>query len=159
MVQNEQDGFIESVAPMAQASAEKFGISASVTIAQAILESAWGKSQLARQCLNFFGIKLAKHEAGDYQEFKTTEYVNGKPISELDKFRKFRTIQECFDRHAQILMSLSRYAPARAAANDPDMFAIELQRCGYSTDPGYPTKLAKLIARYSLGRFDAKGKA
>jgi flagellum-specific peptidoglycan hydrolase FlgJ len=81
MVQNEQDGFIESVAPMAQASAEKFGIPASVTIAQAILESAWGKSQLARQCLNFFGIKLAKHEAGDYQEFKRPSTSAAKPSS------------------------------------------------------------------------------
>jgi flagellum-specific peptidoglycan hydrolase FlgJ len=145
--------FIAHIAPLAQASQAKFGVPASITIAQAILESAWGQSQLTLKANNFFGIKARAGE--DYCEFQTTEFRNGHAVRELARFRKFRSAQESFDRHAQLLSSLGRYQAAMAAASDPLVFASRLQQCGYATDPMYPVKLADLIGDFNLTQYDA----
>src|SRR3954467_700050 len=110
--------WIEHYAPMAQASAATTGVPASITLAQAILESNWGCSGLALQCNNFFGIK-ARHLKGvaieDYKEFLTTEYdAGGKPHAEEADFARFKSVQESFDRHAQLLSCAQRYRRAMA---------------------------------------------
>jgi len=150
--------FIAQIAPLAQASQAKYGVPASVTIAQAILESRWGESLLTVKCNNFFGIKARAGE--DYCEFHTTEFRNGpggkkEARRELARFRKFRSAQESFDRHAQLLASLGRYQAAMAVASDPLVFAARLQQCGYATDPQYAVKLADLIGDFDLTQYDS----
>jgi flagellum-specific peptidoglycan hydrolase FlgJ len=152
----EQLAFISNVAKAAMASQQKWGVPASITIAQAILESAWGGSTLTKRCNNYFGVKAKEGE--QYAEFKTEEYFGsiGAPAKRvIAKFKVYPSPLEAFDAHGQLLASLNRYAPAMHKADDPLAFAIELQHCGYSTDPNYPSKLAQLMKRHDLTRFDS----
>lgn len=154
MTRKEQIAFIGKVAPAAQMSAAMYGVPASVTIAQAILESSWGQSKLSTEDLNFFGIKARR--ADDYAEFKTVEFRNGKAGTEKARFRKFGTEALCFAAHAKLLSQTARYRPAMADADDPFVFAARIAECGYSTDPGYAKKLADLITEFKLGGYDVK---
>src|SRR6266566_2541870 len=153
-----QLAFIAQIAPLAQQSHKRFGVPASVVIAQAILESGWGQSVLSRYAQNFFGIK-SPQDAGQYVEFQTKEFENGQPVQEIAKFRRFDTQQSCFDVHA-LLLTRKRYEPAMADADDPLVFASRLQDCGYSTDPEYAKKLVALITGFKLRKYDlAKSEA
>jgi len=164
VTRQEQIAFIEKLAPAAQQSAARFGVPASVTLAQSILESRWGESGLAqpppRGGNNFFGIKARQGE--DYCEFSTFEDPDGagpRPMVKVRaRFRKYPSIAQSFAAHAQLLSKLKRYGPAMAVASDPLAFAIKLRECGYATDPNYPKKLAALIQQYGLERFDRKEK-
>lgn len=154
MNRRDQIAFIARIAPAAQESMLLYGVPASVTMAQAILESAWGQSKLSIQALNFFGIKARR--ADDYAEFKTVEFRDGKAGTEIARFRKFQSEQQSFAAHAQLLSQLKRYSPAMAEADDPFVFAARIAECGYSTDPSYPKKLAGLITEFHLRDYDVK---
>jgi flagellum-specific peptidoglycan hydrolase FlgJ len=166
MTREQQQAWIEQQAPAALAAQRKWGVPASVTLAQAILESSdgagnWGGSKLAVQCCNFFGVKARPGE--DYTEFLTTEFSNkpqaasNKPEKQLvlARFRRYASVEESFDAHGRLLGSLARYRPAMAVAHDPIAFAEQLQRCGYSTNPKYAELLTSLICRFDLTRFDS----
>ena len=151
----QQNAFLKSVVPAAQAAQRKWSVPASVTIAQAILESGWGASALARKANNFFGIKAVAHANPDgYMEFPTTEFVDGRRLTEMAKFAHYASPVDSFDAHAVLLSLTARYKPAMAAAGDPSRFAAELQLCGYSTNPQYATELRKLIAEFDLIQYD-----
>jgi flagellum-specific peptidoglycan hydrolase FlgJ len=141
----QQNTFLRLVVPPAQAAQRKWGVPASVTIAQAILESSnqlgWGQSQLAR-------------EANNYIELPTHEYIHG--VCELVEadFARYQDAGESFDAHARLLATASRYAPAMAVRSDPASFAGKLQSCGYSTSPTYASMLTKLISIYDLTQYD-----
>jgi len=157
----QQLDFLARVIPAAQASQAKYGIPASVTIAQAILESGWGASKLAITCNNYFGIKARIRDGKpieDYADFRTTEYFGKTPTSVVAKFRKFRSTAECFVRHAELIGTSKRYRPAMAVTNDPLAFALQLQLCGYCTDPDYASDLAGLIRQWDLTQYDNKPK-
>lgn len=145
---------IDRVGPLATSSQQRYGVPASVTIAQAILESSWGRSALTQQARNWFGIKAREGER--YKAFSTAEYFQGKRQIVPAKFRDFVSDGECFDEHGRLLAMSKRYAPAMAVADDPLAFAAKLQQCGYATDPMYANELAALINQYNLTRFDVK---
>ena len=159
----EQLAFIQRVAPWAQYSHAKYGVPASVTIAQAILESSdrqgnWGKSTLAAKYNNFFGIKDSRLFGDGYCELKTTEYVKLRPVEITARFESFKDPQRSFEAHAQLLAQSPRYEAAMADADDPFVFAARIRECGYSTDPDYAHKLASLITKFHLRDFDAPAK-
>jgi flagellum-specific peptidoglycan hydrolase FlgJ len=151
---SEQIAFIKNVAGAAMLSHKKWDVPASITIAQAILESGWGLSDLAIKANNFFGVKA--RQGDDYGEFLTTEYVQGIAKKELAKFARYPSAVESFDAHGKLLATLSRYKPAMCEADDPLGFALGLQQCGYSTDPKYANQLAILIKQFNLTRFDSQ---
>jgi flagellum-specific peptidoglycan hydrolase FlgJ len=154
-----QNAFLKLVVPPAQAAQRKWGIPASVTIAQSIQESSnelgWGQSQLARAYNNYFGIK-AEHLAkpGTYVELPTKEYVHGKIQVEEADFARYEDVNGSFEAHAKLLAIAQRYRPAMAATNDPEAFARQLQRCGYSTNPTYASGLSHLMSLYDLKQYD-----
>ncbi len=150
----QQNAFLQSVVPGAQAAEKKYGIPASVTLAQAILESGWGQSALAKKANNFFGIKAVGAIAGSYVEFPTEEFVDGRRVREMAKFARYPSPAASFDAHAVLLSLSPRYEPAMAACGDPSQFAQELQACGYSTNPNYAAALRKLIAEFNLSQYD-----
>lgn len=152
MTQDEQN-FIDAVAPAARLSHQQYGIPASITIAQAQLESAWGRSALARLANNYFGVKAVQGQ--DYADFRTTEYFNGKKEVILAHFAKYHSVAESFVAHAKLLATLSRYAPAMAVASDPRAFAVAIKTCGYSTASNYPQELMTLVNEFNLTQFDA----
>jgi len=157
MTRKEQHDFIARIAPAAQLSQARTGVPASITIAQAILESGWGQSTLAKNANNFFGIKARRAE--DYAEFDTIEYEQGLAKKQRARFRRFQTEAECFEAHAKLLSTLPRYASAMDACDAPEVFAARIQEGGYSTNPKYAVLLMSLVTRYNLTRFDLPGVA
>lgn len=144
--------FLQKAATAARASMAITGVPASVTIAQAILESGWGRSQLAIAANNFFGVKACQGE--DYAEFPTAEYMDGVKEEVMARFARYPSPIESFHSHASLLLSLPRYAPAMAHRADPASFAAELQKCGYSTNPKYAEGLMQLVNEFGLTKYD-----
>lgn len=147
---NQRD-FIDSIAEAARAEQRKHGLFASVTIAQAALESAWGQSKLAREAHNLFGIK-GTGPAG-YVEMSTWEVVNGQRIQTTARFRRYHSRAECLEDRSRILTTLSRYRDVREAGT-PELQARALQECGWATDPKYAEKLINVIMQYGLELYD-----
>lgn len=151
-----QTHFLRTLAPLAQRIAARYALPASVVLAQAILESNWGRSLLARKAKNLFGIKAASAQA-ESLTLPTVEYdAAGKRHLVPARFAAYDSLADCLADYARLLAYAPRYAPARAVADDPFAFAAELEACGYATDPGYAEKLAQLIRRYHLTRYDAR---
>lgn len=127
----------------AKASESKYGIPASVTLAQFALESGNG-AHMPAGSNNPFGIKA---KAGQpYVESQTNEFINGKMERVSQKFAKFDSLGDAFDAHAKLLATASPYAAARTHANDPKAFANALTGV-YATDPQYGAKLNSIMAR------------
>lgn len=149
-----QSDFLRALVPAAQRIAARYGLPASVVLAQAILESNWGRSRLARKANNLFGIKAASGTAEPIT-LPTTEYDgHGRARVVAARFAVYRSVEDCLGDYARLLAFAPRYAPARAVADDPFAFAEELAACGYATDPDYAPKVARLIRRHKLTRFD-----
>lgn len=144
--------FIAALTPAAVASQAKTGIPASFTIAQAALESGWGKSAPG---FNLFGIKADSSWRGDVQTLPTTEYIGGKPITVQARWRKYPTWQGSIDDHAAFLLKNPRYKPA-FAFKDGQQFTRAVARAGYATDPAYAEKVIRVITAYNLDQLDPK---
>jgi len=144
--------FIDSISGDAVESQRATGVPASITMAQAILESGWGRSTLATEANNFFGMK-GEGPAG-HITLPTTEFVNGQRVTVQANFRRYHNPQESFEDHGRLLANNTRYAQAMTNADDPHKFAQELQRAGYATDPEYASKISKIINSYNLQQFD-----
>jgi flagellum-specific peptidoglycan hydrolase FlgJ len=147
-----QQAFINEVAPGAMAAQQRYGVPASVTIAQAIDESAWGQSTLATHDHNLFGIKGTGPAGSD--TLPTPEYLNGQWVSVSSSFRVYHNIAESIADHAQLLATSGYYTHAMADTLDPDAFANDLTGI-YATDPNYGTSLIALMRLYNLYRYDA----
>ncbi len=148
-----QDFIAELVTPSRQ-SATTSGIPASFTIAEAALESGWGMSALAMRAKNLFGVKADPGWNGDYLEMSTIEYVNGKPVTVIAKWRKYDSWLHCLTDHAAFLHENERYAGCFAHQYTGPEFAIEVARAGYSTDPQYAEKVTSIIHQYNLTQYD-----
>ncbi len=124
---------------------QKYGIPATVSYAQFMLESGGGK-HMPTGSNNPFGIKANKSQlaSGQFVEAMTTEHENGKDVRKLQKFAKFDSLGDAFEAHAKLLATSKYYAKARAVENDPDKFADALTGV-YATDPKYGEKLKKLM--------------
>ena len=146
-----QQAFITQIAPGAVAAQRRYGVPASVTIAQAIVESGWGQSQLASEDHNLFGIK-GTGPGGSVQE-PSWEYLNGQSILQNSSFRVYRNAAESIDDHGRLLATSEYYRRTMSYRRDPNAFASSLTGI-YATDPEYGTKLIGLMRRYNLYRYD-----
>lgn len=155
MISQKNKEFIESIAPGAQLAHELHGVPASVTIAQAILESAWGNSRLTKEGCNLFGIKASKGWTGGTIMKNTAEYINGKRVIVKAPFRRYDSLADSIEDHAMFLVKNKRYAAA-FKCKDCYGFADEIARSGYATDPAYSDLLIGLIKQHKLERFDLK---
>jgi flagellar protein FlgJ len=130
------------------------GIPAKFMLAQAALETGWGKKEIVTRdgssAHNLFGIKATGNWTGKVVEATTIEYVNGKPQKRVEKFRAYDSYADAFKDYANLLRSNPRYEKVLASAQDAHGFAYGLQRAGYATDPHYAEKLSRII-RQSLG--------
>ena len=151
---SEQAKFIEEAGQAARSSQESTGVPASVTVAQAILESNWGKSSIG-SANNYFGIKAhGKPGPAGVVNANTGEYVNGAYVTMNEPFRAYNSMAESFIDHGKFFVENSRYAPAFKVKDDPKAFARAVQQAGYATDPGYASKLISLMDTYDLYRFN-----
>ena len=137
----------------------KEGILPSITAAQAILESGWGSSQLAKAPNNnLFGIKDSEDWHGEIVTLSTQEYLNGDYITVNAAFRKYASWNDSVVDHAKFFTSTEwRKDNYRKVVNETDyrIVAQELKNAGYATDPNYPGKLIRLIEAYKLYEWDA----
>jgi len=151
-----QQAFIDAVAPGAIAAQRKYGVAASVTIAQAIDESGWGQSSLATQDHNLFGIK-GTGPAGSVS-LPTQEYQGGQLVTSTNAFRAYNNTAQSIDDHGRLLASSGYYRKAMADRRNPNAFAQSLTGV-YATDPSYGTKLVSLMQQYNLYRYDVASPA
>jgi flagellum-specific peptidoglycan hydrolase FlgJ len=150
-----REAFLEAVENAAQESQTRSGVPASVTVAQAILESDWGESQLAKVANNYFGIKATgKIGSGGVVWMRTWEVIGGEDAFLKEPFRAYRSLEDSVDDHANLFTGLRLYSGAMRVVEDPLSFAQAIHAAGYSTDPNYVSKLVRLMDQYDLGRLD-----
>lgn len=140
--------FVNTLWPHAQAVSQATGIPAQFMVAQAALESGWGKHEIRRAdgspSFNVFGIKAGRSWSGPVAETVTTEYVNGVAQKSVEKFRAYSSYAEGFRDYANLLLNNPRYA-AVLEQQDAAGFARGLQQAGYATDPMYADKLMRIL--------------
>lgn len=149
--------FIDRLLPHAKVASQEVGIPAQFMLAQAALESGWGKHEIRRAdnspSHNLFGIKAGANWKGDVVEAVTTEFINGAPQKVVEKFRAYSSYAEGFSDYAKLLSDNPRYAKV-LNASEPSTFAFGLQRAGYATDPMYAEKLLRIMKSDSLQNRD-----
>ncbi len=149
-----QKQFIETVGTLAQQDSHADRLLPSVTTAQAILESGWGNSLLARRGNALFGIKAGREWKGRVYSCKTQECYDGVHMtSETACFRAYGSWAESIADHGVFLCGLPRYRNV-VGETDYRMACTALKAAGYATDPCYDAKLTRLIEAYDLTRFD-----
>ncbi|MFS4417504.1 glucosaminidase domain-containing protein [Maribacter sp. 2307ULW6-5] len=141
------DEYVETFAEIAQMNMEAYGIPASITLAQGLLESGFGRGELAQKTNNHFGIKCHKGWEGDY-DFHDDD-------AKGECFRKYNHPLESYRDHSLFLTTRSRYDFLfDYKVTDYKAWARGLKRAGYATDPKYPQKLISLIQKYQLYQYD-----
>jgi flagellum-specific peptidoglycan hydrolase FlgJ len=134
---------------IAMGNMQKYGIPASIILAQGILESGAGKGDLAMEANNHFGIKCHKDWLG--------ESVRHDDDSSQECFRKYTEASESYRDHALFLVGKNRYAALFTYEKDDyKAWAKGLRAAGYATDPNYPDKLISYIERYNLHQYDCQ---
>ncbi len=145
--------FIMRLSKPAMESQRKSGIPASITIAQAALESAWGESALAKAGNNLFGIKADSLWRGQTLTMNTKEFIKGQWVVVPALWRKYPSWQASIDDHAAFLKRNPRYKACFACTSAP-AFARALAQAGYATDPAYSDKVIGLMTQHNLMALD-----
>lgn len=147
--------FLASYAGIAQHEMRSQGILSSIKLGQAILESNWGSSELARNAHNFFGLKCRSANECTKSTYllKDDDYVNGELVAST--FMAFDHPVESFFVHTEFLKRNRRYDFLFDLPKDDYIaWAKGLQKAGYATDPGYADKLISIIEKYELYKYD-----
>ncbi|MGK6311147.1 flagellar assembly peptidoglycan hydrolase FlgJ [Variovorax sp. DT-64] len=151
-LQGKVDAFVDRMGASAQAASEASGVPAPLILAQAALESGWGKREIraddGTQSHNLFGIKADRSWKGPTVETTTTEYVDGEPQKVRAKFRAYGSYEEAFTDYAKFITRNPRYANV-LATDDPAAAAHGLQKAGYATDPQYGHKLVRIMQKFT----------
>ena len=141
--------FSQKLMPHAVEASQTTGIPAPFMMAQAALESGWGRHEVkgvnGQASHNLFGIKAGPSWKGATVDALTTEYVDGKPHQTLARFRAYESYSESFQDYAKLLKSNPRYQNVLAQGQDMAGFAQGLQQAGYATDPNYASKLMAVM--------------
>lgn len=156
----EKDKFLDFASELAVNTKEKFGMSAALQTAQAILETGWGQSvpvdkYTGQFSNNLFGIK-GTASAGSVTS-NTWEEYNGVSFRTDADFRSYENVSESWDDHNNLLLTMERYSPFREVMFDSTQGAWALRRCGYATDSQYSIKLIDIINMYDLKKLDEVG--
>ena len=154
-----REAFLESILPAARQAAATLGVSTRAVLAQAALETGWGRSVPraadGRSSHNLFGIKASERWSGPRVEQLTTEFVNGAPQQQVAAFRAYGSPAESIADHARLLAVSPRYSAVRGTGDDIAAYGAALQRGGYATDPRYAQKLeavAEVVDQLLAGR-------
>lgn len=149
------ESFVSAIWQHAQSAAKELGVDPRALVAQAALETGWGKKVMRRDdgssAHNLFGIKSTGW-SGDSVRRSTQEYRNGVAGTEKADFRAYSSARESFADYVRMLKNNPRYQQALAAGGDVRGFANALQKAGYATDPGYASKIAAIANGPLLNR-------
>ncbi|NII54193.1 flagellar assembly peptidoglycan hydrolase FlgJ [Luteibacter sp. SG786] len=139
--------FVQKLAPHAIEAAKKLGVSVRALLAQAALETGWGKHMPAQghtSSFNMFGIKAGSSWDGKRVNVPTLEYEDGVAVRRKDSFRAYDSPSDSFKDYADMVSSSPRYASAVGRGDDVAGFAHALVKGGYATDPSYARKLTDI---------------
>ena len=141
--------FLAQHAQAARQAQASSGIPATFMVAQAALETGWGRHEIrfddGRTSYNLFGIRASANWKGPVAEIWTTEYVNGSPQRVRGQFRAYGSYEESFNDYARLISQNPRYVNAMRNLGDPQAFAASLQQAGYATAPNYASVLSSVI--------------
>ncbi len=153
-----KDDFIRHMRPHAERAAREIGVDPDALLAQAALETGWGRSMPCNaqgECsFNLFGIKAGSRWSGATVNVPTLEFESGIPVRKVERFRAYDSPADSFRDYAALIRDSSRYASARGAGDNVEAFASALQQGGYATDPNYAQKIAA-VAGEVRARSDA----
>jgi flagellar protein FlgJ len=140
--------FIQQMLPHAEAAARELGVDPHALLAQAALETGWGKSvpcNGAGECsFNLFGIKAGSHWTGESVNVPTLEFEEGVAVRKVERFRAYESPADSFRDYARLIGNNARYENAVGTGDNIAAFASALQQGGYATDPNYARKLVAL---------------
>ncbi|WP_136067329.1 flagellar assembly peptidoglycan hydrolase FlgJ [Modicisalibacter radicis] len=150
--------FLRDLHGPAQAASRTTGVPAELILAQAALETGWGRHEIptaeGNNSHNLFGIKAGSQWQGETTDITTTEYVDGRAIKMVDRFRVYDDFEAAFTDYARLIGDNPRYAGV-VTASSADNAARALQAGGYATDPAYADKLIAIMG--TLGVNGAAG--
>lgn len=142
------DEFIATMLPMAEKAAARIGVDPKVLVAQAALETGWGKSIMraddGSSSHNLFGIKATGNWKGENARAITSEFRDGQMVKETADFRSYNSYEDSFHDLVSLLQNNDRYQGVVKAADNPEQFVKELQKAGYATDPNYASKISSI---------------
>lgn len=139
-----REEFVEKMMPYAIKATDGTGINPLVLVAQAALETGWGKHVPAGN--NYYGIKAGSSWRGATQDLASPEFERGHMVTRRSRFRAYPSVLESMQDYISFITGNQRYAKAADKSFDPDRYFEEIQKAGYATDPHYAKKL-KEIAR------------
>lgn len=154
------EDFIRDVWPHAQAAGAELGVDPRAIVAQAALETGWGRN-VTRDGSgvsgnNLFNIKADSRWTGDRMTVRTLEFEDGLPRQTVAAFRAYPDLKSAFTDYVRFLKDNPRYAQALRSGGNGEAFAQSLQAAGYATDPSYADKLRSILASPRLN--DVVGK-
>src|SRR5690606_1138439 len=142
--------FVTTLRPYAEKAAAELNVNADVLLAQAALETGWGKhvihAQNGENSFNLFNIKADSRWQGDKVNVSTLEYRQGVAQQERADFRRYKDYAQSISDYVEFLQTNPRYQQALEVGVDSSAYAEELQRAGYATDPAYADKIKSLLA-------------
>ncbi|MFO8025430.1 flagellar assembly peptidoglycan hydrolase FlgJ [Thiohalophilus sp.] len=148
------EDFVETLWPLARSAAKELDAAPEALVAQAALETGWGKYMLrdgdGQPTFNLFNIKAGHNWQGNKVMKQTLEYRDGLPVQERAPFRAYSSLEESFNDYVQFLRSNPRYGEALQQSASPEQFIRSLQRAGYATDPEYADKILDIMQRNVL---------
>ncbi|MDR0845091.1 MAG: glucosaminidase domain-containing protein [Tannerella sp.] len=147
------ENYVKKYSQMAIQQEKEYGIPASITLGQALLESSGGQTPLAKSSNNHFGIKCHTADWRGDRVYKSDDKPN-------ECFRKYKTVKESYEDHSKFLTERPRYAQLfKLKITDYKGWAKGLQDCGYATNRQYAARLIDIIETYQLYRYDSKVKS
>ena len=151
----EPQTFIKNICNEAINACKQTNLFPSLMIAQACLESNYGKSKLSALHHNYFGIKASTSWKGNTVIYQTKEVVNGKSITVEQPFRSYPTLVAGFADRVKFLQVNKRYTINGVfKSSTPEEQAKAFLKAGYATDPAYPQKLISIMENYNLKQYD-----
>jgi len=157
LVFDSPESFVQQLLPMVKQAADKLGVSPDVILAQAALETGWGKHVIkgtdGQSSNNLFNIKADKRWQGDSAATGTIEYRDGVAVREQAKFRSYESYQDSFNDYVDFLQTQPRYQDALKQSHSPEEFIEGLHKAGYATDPAYADKIKKIMNSSTMAQF------
>lgn len=146
-IQDEED-FVKKIMPYALKAVEGIGFNPLVLVAQAALETGWGRHVSDNN--NYFGIKANDSYKGEKTSELTSEYINGKKVNVIDRFRKYSGVLESMKDYISFIKDNPRYKDAIDKSYSPDEYFEQIHKAGYATDPDYADKLKKISRKIAF---------
>ena len=157
---NDAQSFIEQLYPAAQHAAQQLGIDPKALLAQAAIETGWGKHMIhntsGQNSHNLFGIKADRRWQGDRAMVNTIEFEQGVAATKKASFRMYDSFAESMQDYVGFVKQNPRYEEAVKQTQSPQDYFSELQKAGYATDPEYANKVISVFEGEQFKRYAAE---